>query len=131
MLPVAFSSSPRQFTHADTPTHTPPDTPPHNPQTLAELPRTVMFVSLFSIISYFLVDLRSGAGHFFSYDFGLILTQLAAESIALCVSAVAATPQHAAAMVPIFVFVDPARLVTSPCPRTHALLVCVCGGGGG
>lgn len=72
-------------------------------KTFSELPRSLIFTLLFSIVSYLMVDLRSGADHFFLYYVIVTMTQLASEGVAYCVSAVAKDPQQAGALAPVFV----------------------------
>ena len=71
-------------------------------KTVAELPRTFLTNLLFGIISYFMVDLRSGAEYFFMYVFLIFLVSETAEGLALIVSAIADDPQQAGAIAPIF-----------------------------
>jgi ABC-type multidrug transport system permease subunit len=71
-------------------------------KTASELPRTIIVSLIFCIITYFMVELRSGAGYFFAFYAIVLMTTLASEGIAFCVSAIAANPQQAGALAPVF-----------------------------
>mmetsp|Transcript_3106 Transcript_3106/g.7465 ORF Transcript_3106/g.7465 Transcript_3106/m.7465 type:complete len:715 (+) Transcript_3106:70-2214(+) len=67
---------------------------------VTELPRAALVVMVFTVISYFMVDLRPGAHYFFVHYLFLLLICCAAEGIALMVSAAAKGPMEASAAVP-------------------------------
>eukprot|EP00730_Choanoeca_flexa_P005423 TRINITY_DN11938_c6_g1_i16.p1 TRINITY_DN11938_c6_g1~~TRINITY_DN11938_c6_g1_i16.p1 ORF type:complete len:739 (+),score=188.31 TRINITY_DN11938_c6_g1_i16:284-2500(+) len=70
---------------------------------LVNLPRTFMYNLLFSLITYWMVGLRSDAGSFFGFVLIVFLATQAAESVAYIVSALSDTPQQAGAIAPVFI----------------------------
>eukprot|EP00045_Choanoeca_perplexa_P006495 m.55527 g.55527 ORF g.55527 m.55527 type:complete len:690 (-) comp13657_c0_seq1:26-2095(-) len=70
---------------------------------MVNLPRTFLANFLFSVITYWMVGLRSDAGSFFGFVLVVFLVTQAAESIAYIVSALANTAQQAGALAPIFI----------------------------
>lgn len=72
-------------------------------KTASELPRTIILSLLFCIVTYFMVDLRPGASHFFAYYVIVLMTTTASEGLAYCVSAIANNPQQAGALAPVFI----------------------------
>ncbi len=75
-------------------------------KSLVELPRTLIATALFVVIFYWMVGLRPEAEYFFLFLFIVLLTTLAAESLAYMVSAIANTAQQAGALAPLFMWVE-------------------------
>jgi hypothetical protein len=69
---------------------------------VSELPRSAMLCFIFCVVTYFMIDLRAGAGHFFAFYIIVLMTQLGSEGVAYCVSAMASDPQQAGAIAPVF-----------------------------
>ena len=74
-------------------------------KTLTEFPRTLLFVTVFSCIAYWMIGLRPEAGAFFLFILLLFITTIIAESMALAVSILAADPQVSAAINPVFMII--------------------------
>lgn len=62
-----------------------------------------MVNAVFAIIAYFMIGLRMDAEYFFGFVLVVFLATQTAESISFVVSAMAATPQQAGAIAPIFI----------------------------
>lgn len=72
-------------------------------KTVSELPRTTIVALVFSVISYFMIELRDSFGRFILFFLIITLTTLNSEGLALCVSAIAKDPQAAGALAPVFI----------------------------
>lgn len=72
-------------------------------KSVSELPRTLCLSLMFSIVTFFMISLRSGASHFFAYYAAVFLTTMASEGLSYCVSAFANDPQQAGALAPVFI----------------------------
>eukprot|EP00051_Salpingoeca_urceolata_P012205 m.151441 g.151441 ORF g.151441 m.151441 type:complete len:142 (-) comp17409_c0_seq8:1084-1509(-) len=72
-------------------------------KTVAEMPRTLLVSLLFSVIAYNMVEMRSGAEHFFMFYIILTLSTMTSEGIAFAVGAVADDAQQAGALAPVFI----------------------------
>jgi len=75
-------------------------------KTAVELPRTVAFVTVFTVIVYWMIYLQPTARAFFITLAAVILTSMCAESLAIAVSTVAPTPQIAVAIVPVVMILN-------------------------
>ncbi len=71
-------------------------------KSVAELPRTLCLSLIFTIVTFFMISLRSGPSHFFAYYAAVFLTTMGSEGLSYCVSAFANDPQQAGAMAPAF-----------------------------
>lgn len=74
-------------------------------KTTTEFPRTLAFITVFACITYWMIGFRSEAGAFFLWILILFLTTIIAESMAIAVSILAADPQAAAAINPVFMII--------------------------
>lgn len=72
-------------------------------KTFTDIPKTLFFNTLFSVILYWMVGLRSSADSFFVFILVVFLTSFLAESLSLAVSILAGDAQAAAAIIPVFV----------------------------
>lgn len=72
-------------------------------KTVAELPRTLILVLFFVTIIYWMVGLRADAGAFFLAVYIVLMSQMIAEGMTLCISTLLPDPQAAAAIVPVFI----------------------------
>jgi len=72
-------------------------------KTVTDLIRGVFFVSIFSVIVYFMVGLRMRPEAFFQFLLGIFLMSTFAESLALCVSILTGDPQASSSLVPVAV----------------------------
>eukprot|EP00128_Syssomonas_multiformis_P012306 Colp12_sorted_trinity150504_noHs@9986 len=70
---------------------------------ISELPRTLFFTMLFTIIMYWMVGLRATASAFFLFWAIQLLTVSITESMTLCISTLTPDPQTASAIVPVFI----------------------------
>lgn len=71
-------------------------------KTLTELPRNLMVNFIFAVISYFMVDLRTGGDYFFIYYCVLVLMVLSSEGLAYIVGALVSDTQQGGAIAPVF-----------------------------
>jgi len=75
-------------------------------KTMSELPRTVLQVLFFVTLIYWMVGLRADAGAFFVAFYLVLMSQMIAEGLTLCISSVLPDPQAAAAIVPVFIILS-------------------------
>lgn len=75
-------------------------------KTVTDIPKTLFFNTLFSIILYWMVGLRASAGAFFFFILILFLVSFTAESLALAVSIMTGDAQAAAALIPVFIIMS-------------------------
>lgn len=72
-------------------------------KTVTDLPKTLFFNLLFSLITYWMIGLKTEAGAFFTFVLVLFLTTSLAESLAIAVSVMTGDAQAAAGIIPVFV----------------------------
>mmetsp|Transcript_344 Transcript_344/g.834 ORF Transcript_344/g.834 Transcript_344/m.834 type:complete len:259 (+) Transcript_344:3-779(+) len=72
-------------------------------KTLAEIPRSVLFVLGFCVVVYFMIGLRSTAGAFFYFFVVIWLVENIAASLTLALATFAPDPQVSSAVVPVFI----------------------------
>ncbi len=72
-------------------------------KTMTDMPKTLVFNTIFSLIVYWMVGLRADAGAFFKYLLALFLVSTFSESLALAVSIMAGDAQASASLIPVFV----------------------------
>ena len=72
-------------------------------KTIMDMPKTLLFNTIFSIIVYWMVGLRADAGAFFKFLLVVFLVSTFAESWALAVSIMVGDPQVSASLIPVFV----------------------------
>eukprot|EP00178_Gracilaria_changii_P026509 TRINITY_DN815_c0_g1_i2.p1 TRINITY_DN815_c0_g1~~TRINITY_DN815_c0_g1_i2.p1 ORF type:complete len:645 (+),score=141.24 TRINITY_DN815_c0_g1_i2:205-2139(+) len=72
-------------------------------KTVTDLPKSLFFNSLFSVIVYWMVGLKPTAGAFFIFLLVVFLTTVLAESLAIAVSILAGDAQTAAGIIPVFI----------------------------
>jgi len=72
----------------------------------AELPRSAVQVLFFTTIIYWMVGLRANAGAFFACFYIVLMSQLIAEGLTLCISTLLPDPQAASAIVPVFIILS-------------------------
>lgn len=75
-------------------------------KTITDIPKTLFFNSLFSVILYWMVGFRAAAGAFFFFILVIFLVSFTAESLALAVSIMTGDAQAAAALIPVFIIMS-------------------------
>lgn len=72
-------------------------------KTTTDIPKTLLFNFLFTVIVYFMIGLKSTAGAFFIFLLVVFLTSALAESLAIAISVMTGDVQSAAGIIPVFV----------------------------
>eukprot|EP00737_Agarophyton_chilense_P000791 gb/GEZJ01000879.1/.p1 GENE.gb/GEZJ01000879.1/~~gb/GEZJ01000879.1/.p1 ORF type:complete len:663 (-),score=109.89 gb/GEZJ01000879.1/:2916-4904(-) len=72
-------------------------------KTVTDMPKTLFFNALFSLIVYWMVGFKQTAGAFFIFLLVVFLTSFLAESLAISVSILAGDAQTAAGIIPVFI----------------------------
>lgn len=72
-------------------------------KTATDLPKTLFFNTLFSIIVYWMVGFKQTAGAFFIFILVIFLTSVLSESLAIAVSIMTGDAQTAAGIIPVFI----------------------------
>lgn len=75
-------------------------------KTITDIPKTLFFNTLFSVILYWMVGFRAAAGAFFFFILVIFLVSFTAESLALAVSIMTGDAQAAAALIPVFIIMS-------------------------
>lgn len=72
-------------------------------KTVTDLPKTLFFNSLFCVIVYWMIGLKSTPGAFFIFLLVIFLTSVLAESLSIAISVMTGDAQSAAGIIPVFV----------------------------
>mmetsp|Transcript_4887 Transcript_4887/g.13109 ORF Transcript_4887/g.13109 Transcript_4887/m.13109 type:complete len:654 (-) Transcript_4887:39-2000(-) len=75
-------------------------------KTIAEMPRALIQVLFFTTIIYWMIGLRADVAAFFIAFYIVLMSQLIAEGLTLCISTLLPDPQAAAAIVPLFIILS-------------------------